>query len=709
MRIVFAYASHPEVYLDADNVRDMLPARPLEPANIETRLATLRDATDEMVCDWDSALASLDAATREEVCCTLIEQTAPLAATLGVALQSLSAPSVFEDTLHLQLMALLADDIGVGAVECSRFNHFQDIARSHGLTSVTGAPRELSDQRHIRNGVFRLPALIYAMSRRSDVFDYELIGIDLAWRVMGLFPAWRTLSANDARWRGLDLGRGRGAALNEGASLAGLALKITHEIARDDASKARICHGITLFKTLIADLDGLLTTIVGAIRNPRLAMAILIQDRAREARVYHDNYKLDGRPLSEWFDEAQNDPIPLINALGRSKLVRQDKPERSFLINGLLSENGSMFRIFNEKDVAIIRRWIESLPDSAEDDGICGGLPNSVRLQHDLREVRSGDLDQGVWPKDARTAYHLLQGRALAPRSKEFAKAYCDFWLGKSRDSVDKCDRSLPQTWRPGDLREWLLSSHDSHADAFDSSKGAKIPSREAVIDQTIQLAPLTLIDGAWLQGFTDISLASSRVGAPLFETYWDELGNGEWLINHPKIYRDVLSAMGITLPPTGSRAFAEYTKFREESYRLPVYWLCLGKLPITLRPEILGMNLAMELSGVGGAYRSARTFLKRYGFPTTFVDIHNTIDNVSTGHSAWAADAIDAYVQETKDIVPIDQTWERIRLGYESLAPITDNPETLNFFATPVRDTVPLHKLSALLHSPLQHMEVAE
>ncbi|MCE0446282.1 hypothetical protein LT493_20645 [Streptomyces tricolor] len=39
------------------------------------------------------------------------------------------------------------------------------------------------------------------------------------------------------------------------------------------------------------------------------------------------------------------------------------------------------------------------------------------------------------------------------------------------------------------------------------------LPSREAVIDDTVQTAPLTLIDGSWLQGFTDYEQASSEIG----------------------------------------------------------------------------------------------------------------------------------------------------------------------------------------------------
>ncbi|MFG6194394.1 iron-containing redox enzyme family protein [Nonomuraea sp. JJY05] len=89
--------------------------------------------------------------------------------------------------------------------------------------------------------------------------------------------------------------------------------------------------------------------------------------------------------------------------------------------------------------------------------------------------------------------------------------------------------------------------------------------------------------------------------------------------------------------------------------------------------PEILGLNLAMELSGVGGGYRRAAAALRRYGYSTLFVDLHNTIDNVATGHAAWAADAIDTYLADLPRVLGpegVTAAWERIRVGYRSLNP---------------------------------------
>ena len=554
--------------------------------------------------------------------------------------------------------------------------------------------------------MFEIPALVYAMSRRSDVFDCELIGFDLAWRTIGLIPPWKVLRSSDERWAQLDMSASHSNGSGSEASLGIMAREIVGEIGNQSAFQTRIRDGASIFGTLLERFDTSLQAILLSDQKPLLAMAGLVQERAREARVYHSDFKLKGRRLSHWFDEARDDPLPLVEALGRSRLIRPGQPERSRLVNGLIAEDGAMFRIFSEDDVDVIKRWILSL---AEEPGevLPDTGPFDVKGKDDrYRPVAGGDLDMGDRPSDIRSAYYLLQGRALAPRSREFSRAYCSFWLSKAGDCLDETDRSLPPDWRPGQLREWLLSKHDQHAEQFQEDKALDLPSRETVIEQTLQLAPLTLIDGAWLQGFTEVSLASSRHGAPLFATYWDELGNGEWRINHPKIYRDVLAAMEIVLPKTGAREFAQDLRLKDESFRLPVYWLAIGKFPITFQPEILGLNLAMELSGVGGSYRSARIFLKNYNFPTIFVDLHNTIDNVSTGHSAWAADAIDAYIQSTRDLIPVEQSWARIRTGYESLSPIVADPNDLDFFAKTSGSAAALSEIRPLHHGALYQGE---
>ncbi|QHA09622.1 hypothetical protein GQF42_15265 [Streptomyces broussonetiae] len=278
-------------------------------------------------------------------------------------------------------------------------------------------------------------------------------------------------------------------------------------------------------------------------------------------------------------------------------------------------------------------------------------------------------------PADLREAYVLLQRRGQPPAVRRWALEYVHGRLGRARVRMSGPGMPLPDSWPADGLRPWLSEQHDRPAAEFERGSDTGLPSREQLVESTLQLAPLTMIDGAWLQGFTDYQLASSDIGHSLFETYWDELGNGRPDLNHPLIYRHLVTEMGVDLPPTGSAEFARWPGFKDRSFELPVFWLAIGRFPQTFQPEVLGLNLAMELSGVGGSYRRARLALREHGFSTRFVDLHNTIDNVATGHSAWAADAIDAFMSalaagsgtETREAA-----WRRVREGYRSLDPPT-------------------------------------
>jgi hypothetical protein len=709
-RDVFRYAAHPEVFLDRDNLVELVrrcgePAAAAEATapgavTLDDHLGALSALGDQRARAWEQrfAMAGAPAESGGAGLAAMIEreivaQSAPMAAALGSWLQGLSAPAVFEDEAHLRILALLADDLGVGSAENSRHDAYRLLARQLGLTEAVASSRELCWSRSIDDPMFGWPALLFALSRRSDAFAPELLGIDLALRTIGLLPAWRSLAQRRpaGALAGLDLATAHTSALPPPFSPRSLSRWIVDRQAEQPEHRARILTGIAWASAGLRHWCGHLMDAVMARVDPRLAMAALVQGRAREAHIYHHDYKLEGRSLSGWFQDAQRDPLPLVDALGRSKLVRPKAPRSSALIDALVRPDGPMFRIFSDADIDVIARWVESLRPPVGEDGAPGPRAAAASARPGTEaaapaSVRTGDLEMGPVPTSIREAYYLLQGRALAPRTRAFAHDYVRRWTELAKASIGKTERSLPAQWVPGGLRTWLLDAHDQHSHEFDGRKADAPPSREEIIDQTLQLAPLTLIDGAWLQGFTDVGLASSRLGARLFQTYWDELGNGTWEINHPKIYREVLASMGIELPPTGSAEFADDPRLRPASFRLPVYWLCIGKCPVTFRPEVLGLNLAMELSGVGGSYRSAQTFLKRYGFPTTFVDIHNTIDNVSTGHSAWAADAIDAHMLLVAELGGLDAEWERVRTGYESLAPITRRDHQLDYFKRPPR-----------------------
>lgn len=682
-RALYRNALNPEAFFDAEYLRALMQAvgedRPDGSSGIpapETAQRMIAWA-DTQRAEYEQVLRSApEGDGARQVVAALLTQSLPMASALGCWLQNLSAPGVFEDEVQLQIMALLADDVGVGRPEASRFQEFRLLLNLERMSTVAVGADEVASLSAVDEELYALPAVLQALSRRSDEFGFELLGVDHIARSVGMLPYWAALRQHlrtSIQWARLDLGAATELSeLGEPRELSSRVVAACADLGPETAG--RVAAGAAWFAGALGLWNARMLAAGRRALDPEQAMAALLRARAREGAIYHQDFMIEGRALSDWMRQAQQDPLPLLRVLARSKLIKPGNSARSMLVNSLVGVQGRMFRIFSPEDLAVVRRWIDQLPATRAEQPPAeqpGADPGPLRYPAPSRGPAVSP-QQGARPADLRQAYFLLQGRALEPQTRAFALDYVRQWLELSEKSLDKSDKSLPPEWTVEGLRPWLLNQHDQHDQQFSTAEEV-LPDREAVIDSSLQLAPLTLIDGSWLQGFTDVHLASSRIGAPLFQTYWDELGNGRLSLNHPKMYRDGLAEMGIELAPTSSYEFAHDPRLREESLRLPVYWLCLGKFPITFLPEILGMNLAMELSGVGGSYRSARRFLKHYGFSTRFVDVHNTIDNVSTGHSAWAADAIDTYLRthpNRHDPRQLAAEWRRIRVGYESLAP---------------------------------------
>lgn len=641
---------------------------------------------DELVADvgaWSSATADRFAAVddhgdREErrlLVRRAVLGWAPTGVVAGAWLQWMTGPGNADATIPLRTLALYACDIGAGRPSASRGDHYVDLLRQVQAAEHAVPVARLSGDTRIADTAFRLPAVLLLMSRRPDRFRPEIVGADLCLRALGLPPP-------------LAVGRGDApvdrpaldyASTRDDERSAAARCRAVVDLVLDDepGSAARVRAGFGwAFDTVRGSVEALHGDLVASL-DPAFAMAELMGLRAREASVYHGRVTLEERPLAAWLRDCRDDPRPFLEVLARSRWIKPGDAATSPLVNGMISPRGPMFRVFSPDDVGVIRRWIDALPAGGR------GGPAEAQVEsepasddHHLASIAALSTTTspfGDAPRDTRDAYHRLMTRVVTPAVDDWSVRYVRGWLARSRHGADAAAGPLPARWTTDGLRPWLQAQHDRHSEDFERIADAELPSRAAVVDDAVQTAPLTLIDGSWLQGFTDHGLASSEIGFSLFATYWDELGNGEPSLNHPLIYREVLLQMGVDLPPTASPEFAAWPGFRDESFELPVYWLSVGRHPRTFLPEILGLNLAMELSGVGGSYRRASIALHEYGFSTRFVDIHNTIDNVATGHSAWAADAVDTFMSTLPDAAGTGgraEAWQRVRAGYRSLTP---------------------------------------
>ena len=350
-----------------------------------------------------------------------------------------------------------------------------------------------------------------------------------------------------------------------------------------------------------------------------------------------------------------------------------------------------MLGVFAPLEQQVIREWVNSLPRREGRNQRAGdALATPTGSEPDIKpEVRVRKLVEGrVWLADdvrkrseamfakcgVRELYHRLVNVEFCPEILPIAERFARDRLERSMASMWKGERPIPSSrYDPAALDRWVEEKHRSQVDSYrPSSERPDVP-KDAFIEATVQLAPLILIDGGWLQGMASPATIHTAVGRMLFHVFVEEIGEGNAAEHHANIYRDLLKAMGVSAPAVESREFTDWNRLNTESFEVPVIWLAISCFPRHFMPEILGLNLAVELAGVGAPYMEASDTLRKFRYPTLFVDVHNAADNVTAGHSAWAVNAIKRYMDEMAEREGphnLDQTWHRVWSGVRLTLP---------------------------------------
>ena len=409
---------------------------------------------------------------------------------------------------------------------------------------------------------------------------------------------------------------------------------------------------------------------------PEQAMIRLVRKKAKYAVGYHSRLKLANHSFDELIVQ---DPERFVQQLGRSRWVSPGQPEVSLLLTRLIAFGGPMFRVFSDTEIDVIRCWISSLAETndrqaAQPTMVAADMAavQQVRMPQSQCTVRTRNLRR-YRSIDARDMYHRLLNIDRYPEVRSEALDYANTWLARTASGSVRGGNALPfENYAHEELRAWFEAKALAQAQSYCSNTDDIEKTRNEVIDEALQLCPMILIDGAWLQRWGNVGLVDSKIGALFYKIFSDEIGNGDVNLNHPNIYRDLMREMDFDLPDFRTREFAYFEHFTNASFSVPVFWLSVSQFPRRFLPETLGLNLAMELSGVGGAYRTARDELRHYGFSTLFVDLHNTIDNVSSGHSAMAVEAIEIYMDEFLSACPpslVATQWRRVWTGFCALS----------------------------------------
>jgi hypothetical protein len=353
------------------------------------------------------------------------ESTQPMAAVLGATLHSLSAPDVFEDTTHLRLLALYAEDVGVGVPNSGRYEWFHQTMREVGFAEECLSRIELVQGSSAPDACFAAPATLLALSRRPDEYAFELLGIDLCFRSVGLLAPWawvRELTLA-GQWDRLDLTHSTNGNSHD---LDTLAREI---VGGSCADPARVARGQDLGERLLRQWGSAVFAHTRRRLDPRLAMADLLSSRAREAGVYHQHSRLADRSLASWFATAPRDSLDFVDRLAGSRYVRPGDPLRSPLLTRLTAFGGPMFRIFSSEDEQVLSRWITSLAETGP------LVPAATQQCQDEAAVPAPPMRSpspgadAPAPQNLREAYARLTTRSASATATEFARQYVAQWL----------------------------------------------------------------------------------------------------------------------------------------------------------------------------------------------------------------------------------------------------------------------------------------
>ncbi|WP_168880241.1 iron-containing redox enzyme family protein [Rhizobium sp. P28RR-XV] len=316
-------------------------------------------------------------------------QKAPFNFLDGVWLQNIMTARPSDEVMS-KLFDIWADEAGNGEVEQNHANVYDNLLRSKGVYLPSVNSREFIDYPFVpgawRTGVFQQCVGLFPQE-----FFPELLG-------MTLYLEWEatptlTPSVRMLRGRGIDplfyqlhvaidnISEGHGALAIE--AIKAFLAEQRLEGGDDEVQRnwKRIWNGYvtwatvgflgtdTFMRRLIIDKKKLnigtpkepscVPDLAGFYRDQMLA---LVRKKAPFAKQVHGGVSLGGKPLNSLFDK----PEELLNLLLTEGLVDPKHPRDSNLI-ALMQFEGPMYRVFSDKEQAVVLDWIESADGDAYD------------------------------------------------------------------------------------------------------------------------------------------------------------------------------------------------------------------------------------------------------------------------------------------------------------------------------------------------------
>lgn len=215
---------------------------------------------------------------------------------------------------------------------------------------------------------------------------------------------------------------------------------------------------------------------------------------------------------------------------------------------------------------------------------------------------------------------------------------------------------------------------------------------RDAACNWVKENAPLQLVDGAWVARVHNVTtpFALRGITKNAWQTYCEELGDGELDKNHCYIYRELCRSIGYEFPDQHDVDFIhpKYGLDKDRIWRAGAGHLLISLFPNEFLPEILGFNLHYE-SLAPGTLKAARE-LPEFGISGYYFAVHICIDNADSGHSAMAEATINTYIEHVRKtgIMSVEEAWKRVQAGF-LLSEYLDGDEDLSKYRDAVAEMI--------------------
>lgn len=604
----------------------------------------------------------------------LLLRFAATAMTLGGALRS----AVQVKYSHEPLGAACLDELGrinqaepgAAAGHSTNVSVYSSLLAIRDIAPHATLPMLARDPR-LREADFVVPSLVLALGLNGETCRYEALGSHAACVVLGAPPALHSLLSTTRQ----------ASAWLPGTEEHVTARRSVLRILNTSAPSAwpRIVSGANAY---VATLREWFVSLEAAQANPWQALRELLRRKAPYACGFHQRVRLaqtaGTQTLDDWFGRVPFDADAFALALAASPWVEPGAPDRSRLLTQALAFGGTMFGVFTTAEVAVLREWIGALKDQPTPPPETPREtrpPGSTEVTQDYvslsRRPNRGDLRQ---------LYHQLVNLDPSSDAHEASRSHLLTLLGRAERPAHRDLRRLGLwPWHPGEntapspLRRWTLSHVAKQAArATEATAFPKLLGKRDVVWLLTQLAPTAFVDGAWLAGMASVTTQHLGPARALLTIYRDELGAGDVYQHHGNLMRRTLSAHGVTLPACDSPEFRDSAALETSAFSLACLWLTASRHSASHLPELLGINLATEIAGLGVDYFRAAQLLQHHGIDPYFFTLHNSIDNADVGHTALSVAAIDDYLLDLQNRAGNDVAQaasQRVWNGYTSYA----------------------------------------